>query len=120
MGGAVDPGVGHRQAPLEKPRIERLEVREAPADERIALDVLDPALDLALGLRPVVAAESELGAVEVHPVLERRVPGHAARGLVLDENDRARIVVEQPPGPAPEVLEGPLVPVEQRSKPSLR
>ena len=104
--------LGH---PLREPGMKLLPGPEAAAGERIALDVLDPALDLALGLRPVGLTHPRREAPVACEVLEDGMPEHAAR--LAAECHRARVVVEALERHAAEVTEGLLVTAQQRGEP---
>ena len=117
MSGTVHPLIGDVHAPGEEVGVQFLQVAEAPAGEGIALDVLHPALDLALGLGPVEAAQTGHDPVEIHPVFEGRVPDHVPGRLVLVRHNRPRVVVEDALRPAPEVGEGRRVAIQQRVEP---
>src|SRR5437867_11360981 len=91
MSGTVHPLIGDVHAPGEEVGVQFLRVAEAAAGEGIALDVLHPALDLALGLGPVEAAQTGHDPVETHPLFEgspsrprarppRPCPSHTTRG----------------------------------------
>ena len=111
VGGAVDPHVGDLGLPLAELLPQVLLVDEGPAREEIALEVLHARFDLALGLGPVGPTEVGLEAPVVGELLEGGVPDDApvAAGLT----DGARPIVEMLAGVAAEVLEGPLVGIEE-------
>ena len=108
---AVDPDIGDRGHPLGELLVEVDVIDELPAGQEVALEVLHAGLDLALGLRPIGPAQ---------PRLEAPVVGEGAEGGVPDDAPllgalahRAGPVVEMLAGVAAEVLEGPLVGVEE-------
>ena len=83
------------------------------AGNRIALDVTDPALVLALGPRPVRRAgarpEPPVAGEGDEPLVEAYLPG----GRVMMGHQGARIVEKRLPRRAPEVAEGRLDPSSQ-------
>ena len=111
VGRAVDPHVSDLGLPLAKLLPQVLLVDEGPPGEEIALDVLHARLHLPLGLRPVGPTEVGLEAPVVGELLEGRVPDDAsiAAGLA----DRAGPIVEMRARVAPEILERPLVGIEE-------
>ena len=114
----VDPGVGHGAAPRLEPGVDLFPRREAPPGQGVALDVLHPALDLPLGLRPIGLAGARREAVVAREVLEDRVPADGARRPA--EDLCPRIVIQTREGHAAEVAKGPLVAVEEHREPLVR
>src|SRR5262245_13388751 len=94
---ALGPGVGLA--------IELREVREDDRRPEVVADVLDAALDAALGLRAIWPTQPRIEADPQREVEEDRVPvRHPAS--VAAEHDDLRIVVEAVPRDAAEGLEG--------------
>ena len=105
VGRAVDPGVGHHVAPLQRLAIQVGVVGEADAGPHVVPHVLHPILHLALGLRPVFPTQPGL---EAHPqgeVQHSRVPDGPLR-LVLAQGDHLGVVVQTAARHAAQVLEG--------------
>ncbi len=105
VGGAVDPLVGHVEAPEHGLPVEVVEVRGTRGWDEGVLHVAQKALHLALGLGPVRLAEP---GVEAHPqrtVQEARGP-HRWAVRVPPQHHQLRVVVQESPGHAAEVLEG--------------
>ena len=81
----MDARVGDLGAPALEPVIQFLPRGEAPACQRVALDVLHPALDLALGARPVRLTGPRRETVVAGKILEQGMPQY----LVLSDRHRA-------------------------------
>ena len=105
VGRAVDPHIRHRGDPLGQLLVEVDPVNEDAAGKEVALDVLDPALDLALGLGPVGSAQTRFEPPVVGEGLEGGVPADLV--ALGGQADCAGAVVEMFPGVSPEVIEGP-------------
>jgi hypothetical protein len=115
VGRAVDPHIRHRGDPLGQLLVEVDPINEGAAGKEVALDVLDPALDLALGLGPIGSAQTRLESPVVGESLEGGVP---ANFIALGgQANRTGAVVEMFPGVSPEVIEGPLVGFEELGDP---
>jgi hypothetical protein len=108
---AMDADVGDLRFPRTELLAEVLVVDEAPARQEVALEVLHARFDLTLRLRPVRAADVRLEPPVVGELLERGVPDDAA--VARRRAHRTRAVVEMVEGVAAEILEGPLVGVEE-------
>ena len=63
MGGAVYALIGDRRVPLAQLLTQILDIDEGSARQEVALDVLDPRLDLALSLSTIRAAQPRLPSV---------------------------------------------------------
>src|SRR5260370_12930512 len=111
----MDAQVGDLGAPALEPAVEFLPRGEAPTRQRIALDVLHPALDLALGARPVRLAGPRGEAVVTGKVLEQRMPQYLV--LAAPQHQRARIVVQAAERHAATVSKRALVAGEQSGQP---
>ena len=101
----MHPGVGHTVAPLQCLAVETGIAGEAHAGPHVAPDVLHPALDLALGLRPVGLAEPDVKAQPPGEIQHPQVPLHLAV-LVLAQGRHLGVVVEAAAGQSGQVLEG--------------
>src|SRR5262249_45742582 len=86
-------------------------IHEAPAGQKIPLEVLHAGFDLALGLSAIGLAQVWLEAPVVGKLLERGVPDAAPLARRLAHGPRS--IVQMLPGVAAEVLERPLVRVEK-------
>ena len=101
----MHPGVGHHVAPLQTLAVEIGVAGEAQAGPHVAPDVLHPALDLSLGLRPVGLAQADVKTHSEGEVQHPQVPGHLALA-VFPEGHHLGVVVEAAAGHAAEILEG--------------
>ena len=97
--------VGHGVAPLQGLAVQVGVVGEAYAGPHVAPGVLDPALDLSLGLGPVGPAQTRL---EAHPEGKVQHPFVPHRPLLLvpTQGDHLGVVVQAAPWDAAQVLEG--------------
>ena len=91
VGGAVDAQVGNLNAPALKPAVEFLPRSEAPARQRVALNIFNATLDLALGARPIGLAGVRAEAVVAREVLEQRMPHYLV--FAAAQHQRAWIIV---------------------------
>src|SRR5229473_5020893 len=76
--GSMNTQVGDFDTPAFEPVVELLPRAETPPGQRVALDVLHAALDLALGPRPIGLAGPRREPVVAREVLEQRMPQHLA------------------------------------------
>ena len=109
MRGAVHAHVSDLGLPCRQLRVEVLEIGEAAPGNEVALDVLHPRLDLALGLGSVRAAQPHRKAPVVGERRERVVQARAASVLDQTGHHGSHPVVQQRLAGAAEVLERALV-----------
>ena len=107
----MEAQVGHLAVPACEPAVELLPGGEAPARQGVALDILDAALDLALGAGAVGLAGVWGEAVIVREVLKQWMPYHPV--LTAAQHQGARVIVEAAERYAAKVAKGTLMAVEQ-------
>ena len=105
VGRSVDPPVGHTVAPFQSLAIDIGVVGEAYAGPHVALHVLHPAFDFALGLGPVRLAQPCLKA-HPHGEVQHPLVPDGLLFLVPAQCHHLGIVVKAAPGHAAQVLEG--------------
>src|SRR5438132_9170192 len=101
MGGAMHPLIRDRAAPFLQPGVERVPRSEPSTGERVALDVLHPALHLALRPGPIGLTRPRGIPIVAREVLDHRMPPDLA--FPAAEDQRTRIVVQTGERHAPEV-----------------
>src|SRR3954454_7381785 len=107
VGGAVYPAIGYRGVPFVELLLHVDDVDELTPGQEIALDVLHPRFNLALGLGTVSPAHVRIEAPVLGKGMERRIPNALARLVGIAH--RARPIVQVLAGVAAEVLEGALM-----------
>src|SRR5262249_12059619 len=111
MRGAMDPLIRDGAAPLGELLGEIDVIHEAPTGQEVALEILDPRLNLPFGPGAVGLAEPWLEAPVLGKGLEGGIPDDAALGRAV--TDRARAIVQMLPGVTAEVLERLLVGIKK-------
>ena len=111
VGRAMDPHIRDRVHPLGQLLVQVDVVDELAPGQEVALEVLHPGLDLALGLGAVGEAEPGLETPVLGESTESRIPDDAP--LLGALAHRPGPIVEMLAGVTAEMLEGPLVGVEE-------
>lgn len=118
MSRPMDSLIGHRHRPLLQPGVQGLPGGKAAASQGIALHICHAAFDFALRLRPIRLTGSRREAIAPRKILPDWMPEHAALAPTHDE--RPRVIVQTLQRHAAKMLEGPLMPIEQRTEPFMR